>query len=285
MSISVQHIKKSFPDPKNKKQRKLILNDISFDVNEGEFVCLVGPSGCGKTTTLTILAGFQTCDEGRVLVNGAPVTKPGPDRAFVFQNYALLPWLRVGENIMYPMKKQGIPKKERLEKLHELLAMAQLEDNANSYIYELSGGMKQRVALLRALACDPQILLMDEPLGAVDFQMRKLLQLQLEAILQQRRVTTLMVTHDVDESIYFSDRVIVMSRDYGRILADIRIDLPRPRDRSDPKFHTYLDQLTEILKAALGGDVYDKEDQDLMDFIQKSGESERLFGSAPLKHC
>ncbi len=285
MSISVQHIKKSFPDPKNKKQRKLILNDISFDVNEGEFVCLVGPSGCGKTTTLTILAGFQTCDEGRVLVNGAPVTKPGPDRAFVFQNYALLPWLRVGENIMYPMKKQGIPKKERLEKLHELLAMAQLEDNANSYIYELSGGMKQRVALLRALACDPQILLMDEPLGAVDFQMRKLLQLQLEAILQQRRVTTLMVTHDVDESIYFSDRVIVMSRDHGRILADIRIDLPRPRDRSDPKFHTYLDQLTEILKAALGGDVYDKEDQDLMDFIQKSGESERLFGSVPLKHC
>ncbi len=285
MSISVQHIKKSFPDPKNKKQRKLILNDISFDVNEGEFVCLVGPSGCGKTTTLTILAGFQTCDEGRVLVNGAPVTKPGPDRAFVFQNYALLPWLRVGENIMYPMKKQGIPKKERLEKLHELLAMAQLEDNANSYIYELSGGMKQRVALLRALACDPQILLMDEPLGAVDFQMRKLLQLQLEAILQQRRVTTLMVTHDVDESIYFSDRVIVMSRDHGRILADIRIDLPRPRDRSDPKFHTYLDQLTEILKAALGGDVYNKEDQDLMDFIQKSGESERLFGSVPLKHC
>ncbi len=285
MSISVQHIKKSFPDPKNKKQRKLILNDISFDVNEGEFVCLVGPSGCGKTTTLTILAGFQTCDEGRVLVNGAPVTKPGPDRAFVFQNYALLPWLRVGENIMYPMKKQGIPKKERLEKLHELLAMAQLEDNANSYIYELSGGMKQRVALLRALACDPQILLMDEPLGAVDFQMRKLLQLQLEAILQQRRVTTLMVTHDVDESIYFSDRVIVMSRDHGRILADIRIDLPRPRDRSNPKFHMYLDQLTEILKAALGGDVYDKEDQDLMDFIQKSGESERLFGSVPLKHC
>ena len=285
MSISVQHIKKSFSDPKNKKQRKLILNDISFDVNEGEFVCLVGPSGCGKTTTLTILAGFQTYDEGKVLVNGTPVTKPGPDRAFVFQNYALLPWLRVGENIMYPMKKQGIPKKERQEKLHELLVMAQLEDNANSYIYELSGGMKQRVALLRALACDPQILLMDEPLGAVDFQMRKLLQLQLEAILQQRRVTTLMVTHDVDESIYFSDRVIVMSRDHGRILADIRIDLPRPRDRSDPKFHMYLDQLTEILKEALGGDVYNKEDQDLMDFIQKSGESERLFGSVPLKHC
>ena len=268
MSISVQGITKSFVGKGNKKERKLVLKDISFEVNEGEFVSLVGPSGCGKTTTLTIIAGFQSADSGQVLVNGKPVTKPGPDRAFVFQNYALLPWLKVKDNIMYPMKKQGMPKEERERRLHELLSIAQMEDSANSYIYELSGGMKQRVAILRGLACDPQILLMDEPLGAVDFQMRKLLQIQMEAMLQQRKVTTMMVTHDVDEAIYFSDRVVVMSRDHGRIMDDVRIDLPRPRDRTDPRYHEYMDQLTEVLKQALNGEVFNDEDKDLMKFIE-----------------
>ena len=268
MSISVQGITKSFAGMGNKKERKLVLRDISFEVNEGEFVSLVGPSGCGKTTTLTIIAGFQTADSGQVLVNGSPVTKPGPDRAFVFQNYALLPWLKVKDNIMYPMKKQGVPRAERERRLQELLAIAQMEESANSYIYELSGGMKQRVAILRGLACEPKILLMDEPLGAVDFQMRKLLQIQMEAMLQQRRVTTMMVTHDVDEAIYFSDRVVVMSRDYGRIMADVAIDLPRPRDRTDLRYHAYMDQLTEVLKRALNGEVFNDEDKDLMKFIQ-----------------
>ena len=252
----------------NKRERKLVLRDISFEVNEGEFVSLVGPSGCGKTTTLTIIAGFQAADSGQVLVNGSPVTKPGPDRAFVFQNYALLPWLKVKDNIMYPMKKQGVPRAERERRLQELLAIAQMEESANSYIHELSGGMKQRVAILRGLACEPKILLMDEPLGAVDFQMRKLLQIQMEAMLQQRKVTTMMVTHDVDEAIYFSDRVVVMSRDYGRIMADVRIDLPRPRDRASVRYHEYMDQLTEVLKQALNGEVFNEEDKDLMKFIE-----------------
>ena len=268
MSISVQGITKSFAGMGNKRERKLVLRDISFEVNEGEFVSLVGPSGCGKTTTLTIIAGFQTADSGQVLVNGSPVTKPGPDRAFVFQNYALLPWLKVKDNIMYPMKKQGVPRAERERRLQELLAIAQMEESANSYIYELSGGMKQRVAILRGLACEPKILLMDEPLGAVDFQMRKLLQIQMEAMLQQRKVTTMMVTHDVDEAIYFSDRVVVMSRDYGRIMADVAIDLPRPRDRTDARYHEYMDQLTEVLKQALNGEVFNEEDKDLMKFIE-----------------
>lgn len=268
MSISVQGITKSFAGKGNKKERKLVLRDISFEVNEGEFVSLVGPSGCGKTTTLTIIAGFQPADSGQVLVNGLPVTKPGPDRAFVFQNYALLPWLKVKDNIMYPMKKQGVPKAERERRLQELLAIAQLEESANSYIYELSGGMKQRVAILRGLACEPKILLMDEPLGAVDFQMRKLLQIQMEAMLQQRKVTTMMVTHDVDEAIYFSDRVVVMSRDHGRIMADVHIDLPRPRDRTCVRYHEYMDLLTEVLKQALNGEVFNDEDKDLMKFIE-----------------
>lgn len=277
MSISVQGISKTFKGRRKGDEENVVLKDVSFDVQEGEFVSLLGPSGCGKTTTLTIIAGFQKSNGGKIVVNGKEVSKPGPDRSFMFQNYALFPWLKVGENIEYPMKKMKVPKAQRKQKLKELLEMAQLTDYENYYIHEISGGMKQRVALLRAIACDPQVLLMDEPLGAVDFQMRQLLQMQLESILQQKKTTALMVTHDVDESIYLSDRVIVMSRDHGRILADVKIELPRPRDRTNPQYHAYVDQLTTILKGALSGGVFTQEDKDLMEFIQgvDSGKDEQ----------
>ena len=277
MSISVQGISKVFKGRRKGDEENVVLKDVSFDVQEGEFVSLLGPSGCGKTTTLTIIAGFQKPNSGKIVVNGKEVSKPGPDRSFMFQNYALFPWLKVGENIEYPMKKMKVPKAERKQKLKELLEMAQLTDYENYYIHEISGGMKQRVALLRAIACDPQVLLMDEPLGAVDFQMRQLLQMQLESILQQKKTTALMVTHDVDESIYLSDRVIVMSRDHGKILADVKIELPRPRDRTNPRYHAYVDQLTTILKGALSGGVFTQEDKDLMEFIQgvDSGKDEQ----------
>lgn len=268
MSISVEGITKSFKGRKKGDPENVVLKDVSFDVQEGEFVSLLGPSGCGKTTTLTIIAGFQKPNEGKIVVNGKEVTKPGPDRSFMFQNYALFPWLKVGENIEYPMKKMKMPKSERKAKLKELLEMAQLTDYENYYIHEISGGMKQRVALLRSIACDPTVLLMDEPLGAVDFQMRQMLQVQLENILQKKKTTALMVTHDVDESIYLSDRVVVMSRDHGKIIEDLHIDLPRPRDRTNPKYHEYVDQLTRILKEALSGGVFTQEDKDLMEFIQ-----------------
>lgn len=273
MPIVVDHVTKSFPERNNKRKRKLVLKDVCFEVPDGCFVSLLGPSGCGKTTTLTIIAGFQDRDSGDVLVDGKSVTKPGPDRAFVFQDYALLPWLKVGENISYPMKKLGLPKTEREKRLEELLALAQLQNNKNSYIYELSGGMKQRVALLRALACDPKILMMDEPLGAVDFQMRKLLQAQLESILMQKTVTTFMVTHDVDEAVYLSDRVIVMGRDHGNILADVSIDLPRPRNRTSEEYNHYSNILTDLLKQALNGSVFTKEDEEIMNFL-KNAEAE-----------
>lgn len=269
MSISVQGISKIFKGRRKGEEENVVLQDVSFEVEEGEFVSLLGPSGCGKTTTLTIIAGFRKPNGGKIVVNGKEVSKPGPDRSFMFQNYALFPWLRVGENIEYPMKKMKVPKAERREKLKELLEMAQLTEYEHYYIHEISGGMKQRVALLRALACDPQVLLMDEPLGAVDFQMRQMLQVQLESILQKRKTTALMVTHDVSESIYLSDRVIVMSRDHGKILADVKIDIPRPRERTSPKYHEYVDQLTNILKEALDGGVFTQEDKDLMDFIHE----------------
>lgn len=268
MSISVEHISKTFKNKRKSEEPAQVLKDVSFEVGEGEFVSLLGPSGCGKTTTLTMIAGFQKPDEGKIVVNGKEVSKPGTDRAFMFQNYALFPWLKVGENIEYPMKKMKVAKEQRKQTLKELLDMAQLTEYENHYIHELSGGMKQRVALLRAIACDPQVLLMDEPLGAVDFQMRQMLQMQLESILQKKKTTALMVTHDVDESIYLSDRVVVMSRNHGKILADIKIDLPRPRDRTNPKYHDYVDQLTTVLKSALNGEVYTEDDKDLMEFIQ-----------------
>ena len=274
MSISVQKISKSFKGRRKTEPENQVLKDVSFEVQEGEFVSLLGPSGCGKTTTLTIIAGFQKPSGGVIKVNGEEVTKPGPARAFMFQNYALFPWMKVGENIEYPMKKMKLDKEERRKRLNDLLAMAQLTEYENYYIHEISGGMKQRVALLRALACDPRILLMDEPLGAVDFQMRQLLQVQLESILQQKKVTSLMVTHDVDESVYLSDRVIVMSRDHGKIMEDLKIDLPRPRNRTAPKYHEYVDELTNILKTALNGAVYTQEDKDIMEFIHRTEEIE-----------
>lgn len=277
MSISVKGITKAFNNRRDKKSKTTVLEDISFDVNEGEFVSLLGPSGCGKSTTLNIVAGFLKSDNGNIVVNGKAVNKPGPDRAFVFQSYALFPWMKVGENIMYPMKLQKLPKAEREKRLKTLLEMAQLEQYANYYVHEISGGMKQRVSLLRALACDPDILLMDEPLGAVDFQMRKLLQEQLESIVQKYNKTALMVTHDVDEAIYLSDRVIVMSRDKGRILADIKIDLPRPRDRKCEQYHQYSNQLSDILASALNGQVNNQGDEELLKFINKTGNNEKGF--------
>ncbi|WP_353095598.1 ABC transporter ATP-binding protein SaoA [Tissierella praeacuta] len=270
MSISVQGITKVFSNRRDKKSMNIVLEDISFDVEEGEFVSLLGPSGCGKTTTLNIIAGFLKHENGTISINGKEVNKPGPDRAFVFQNYALFPWMKVRENIMYPMKIQGISKKEREQRLKELLEMAHLEEYANYYIHEISGGMKQRVALLRALACDPKVLLMDEPLGAIDFQMRQMLQEQLEAMLQESKKTALMVTHDVDEAIYLSDRVIVMSRDRGKILADIKIELPRPRDRKNERYHQYTNELSDILRTALNGEVKNQGDEELLEFIQKT---------------
>lgn len=278
MSISVQGISKYFKGRKKGDEDNEVLRDVSFEVEEGQFVSLLGPSGCGKTTTLTIIAGFQKPTHGVIRINGQEVKKPGPDRAFMFQNYALFPWLKVGENIEYPMKKMRIPKALRRTRLTEFLEMAQLTEYENYYIHEISGGMKQRVALLRALACSPKVLLMDEPLGAVDFQMRQLLQVQLENIVQAKKTTSLMVTHDVDESIYLSDRVIIMSRNHGKILEDIPIELPRPRDRTDRRYHEYVDHLTKTLKSALAGGIYTREDKDIIEFIHGVEEKKRTFG-------
>jgi len=234
----------------NEGTPKTVLQDVSFSVKEGQFVTLLGPSGCGKTTLLSIIAGFLKASSGEVKLNGALVNKPGPDRGFVFQDFALFPWMTVRENILFPMKQQSMDRKEQNRRLKSLLAMAQLEGAEHLFPSQISGGMKQRAAFIRALAGNPQVLLMDEPLGAVDHQMRQILQEELEALWLKNRTTVLMVTHDVEEAIYLSDRVLVMSSQEGKILGDVRIDLARPRERNDKRYYLFKSQLTDMLKSA-----------------------------------
>lgn len=241
-----------------------VLENINLTVQEGQFVSLLGPSGCGKTTLLTIIAGFQNPSAGEVLLDGTVVSVPGPDRAFVFQDYALFPWMTLRQNVLYPMKQQKVPRQEQEQRLQELLALAHLEGYENLYPNQISGGMKQRTAVIRALACNPQVLLMDEPLGAVDHQMRQVLQEELEAIWLKERRTVLMVTHDLNEAIYLSDRVIVMSSRHGEILDDITISLERPRTRKGHRYHEYWDRLTELLKIALTGKEQELEPRRLL---------------------
>ncbi|MGJ0909289.1 ABC transporter ATP-binding protein SaoA [Clostridium botulinum] len=248
MRLEIKDVSKSYIN--NKKKNK-VLDNVSFNIEEGEFVTLLGPSGCGKTTLLTMIAGFHNSDSGEIILNDNGVMKPGPDRGFVFQNYALFPWMTVKDNIMYPMKQQKIPKKESIDRLNYLLEMSKLKGKENLYPNQLSGGMKQRTAVVRALASKPEVLLMDEPLGAIDFQMRQMMQEELESLWLKDKTTVIMVTHDVDEAVYLSDRVIVFAAKGGKIIKDMKISLPRPRNRDNHKYLELKKELTNILKDSL----------------------------------
>jgi len=247
MRLDVKNVSKVFMADGGERT---VLADLSFTVREGQFVTLFGPSGCGKTTLLSIIAGFQPASGGKVELDGLPVTKPGPDRAFVFQDYALFPWMTVGQNVLYPLRQQKLPRDEQEARLGRLLDLAHLQGCEKLFPNQISGGMKQRTAVIRALACNPRVLLMDEPLGAVDYLMRRELQEELESIWIEDRTTVLMVTHDVEEAIYLSDRVIVMSACGGRIVEDMKIRLERPRRRRGQQYHEYRDHLTDLLRAS-----------------------------------
>lgn len=248
MKLNLVNINKTF---QNDGETLQVLKDINLSVSEGEFVSLLGPSGCGKTTLLTIVAGFQPASSGEIYVNNGPVKGAGPDRGFVFQNYALFPWMTIRDNILFPMKQIKMEKNKREELLDELLEVAHLKGKEKLYPHQISGGMKQRTSVVRALATKPEVLLMDEPLGALDFQMRKNLQKEIEAIWLKEKTTVLMVTHDIDEAIYLSDRVVVMSTDQGRVLLDLSIELDRPRNRNADQYKAYTDLLTNTLSEAL----------------------------------
>jgi NitT/TauT family transport system ATP-binding protein len=244
----------------NGRETNRVLENISIEIDKNEFVSVIGPSGCGKSTLLNILAGFIKPTSGRVMIGDREVSGPGPDRAFVFQNYALFPWMTVKDNILYPMKVQKMPHAEREAQLNKLLALAHLDGKGNLFPHQLSGGMKQRTGVIRALACHPRVLLMDEPLGAVDMQMRHKLQEEIAEIFLRDTVTVMMITHDLDEAIFLSDRVLIMSQRCGHIEADRRIDMDRPRDRHDTRYRDLVSELTEILQTAY--DERSPEDQD-----------------------
>jgi NitT/TauT family transport system ATP-binding protein len=226
--------------------------DISFNVAPGEFVCVVGPSGCGKTTLLKCLAGLLAPTRGEVLLGGERVRRPPPQMGFVFQDYSnsLLPWLRVDSNVTFPLRHKGVDPDRQAELATETLDVVGLSEFARHYPWELSGGMQQRVAIARALAYEPEILLMDEPFASVDAQTRADLEDLLLDVWTGYRVTTVFVTHDIDESVYLADRVIVLSPRPSKVEEELTVDLPRPRDQVDTKqMQAFTDLRTEVVRT------------------------------------
>jgi NitT/TauT family transport system ATP-binding protein len=223
----------------------LALDDVSLEVRPREFVALLGPSGCGKSTLLYLIGGFLPVERGRVLVDGSPVAAPGPDRGIVFQHFALFPWKTMRANVLYGLERAGLPRAEREARAQNFIELVGLTGFEDAYPSQLSGGMKQRAAIARTLAVDPKILLMDEPFGALDAQTRSLMQAELIVIWRRTPKTVIFVTHDVQEAVYLSDRVAVMSARPGRIktIIDTRFD------KSDPhcfKAKAFVDKVDEI---------------------------------------
>ncbi|RAI39806.1 ABC transporter ATP-binding protein [Rhodoplanes roseus] len=208
----------------------LALSDIDLTIEEGQFVSLLGPSGCGKSTLLKIIAGLIPASAGRITIDGKVVDGPGPERAVVFQDYALFPWMTVQDNVEFGLEARAVPAEERRAASAELLRVVGLSDFAQKFPHQLSGGMKQRVSIARALAVKPSLLLMDEPFGALDAQTRQGLQDELLRIWRVYKKTVVFVTHSIEEAIYLSDRIVVMTARPGRIKAVIDVDEERPRD-------------------------------------------------------
>jgi len=246
--LSVQHVSKRF---RSGGRVVHALDDVSLEVGEGEFVCLVGPSGCGKSTLLNIIAGLENADDGRVFTGGAPITGPGRDRMVMFQEAALFPWLDVLGNVLFGLKvKPGLTRAERIEVAQFYLKLVGLDKFTGSYIHELSGGMKQRVALARSLAPNPRVLLMDEPFAALDALTREQLYGDLQRIWEQHRKTIVFVTHNVREAVCLGDRVALFSPHPGRICEQYRITLPRQRDINSVELARYAVEITGALKGS-----------------------------------
>ena len=235
------------------------LRPVQLDIAPGEFVALIGPSGCGKSTLLNIVAGFEAPTAGQVTVNGAVVRQPDIHRGMVFQQYALFPWLNVHDNIAFGLRQMGMPKAERDATVARYLKLVGLEGFGAARTDALSGGMKQRVALARVFATDPDIILMDEPFGALDALTRNFLQQELLRIWREQRKTVILVTHSVQEAVYLATRVIVMTSRPGRVKLDMALDMPYPRRMADADFRereaVILDALQDELQRALGGRV------------------------------
>lgn len=226
-----------------------VLRSISLEVMQGEFVCIVGPSGCGKTTLLNVITGFLKQSKGEVLVQGSPVLGPDPRRIFVFQDNGIFPWLNVEQNIGFGIARR--PRQEQREIIHRYVQMVGLTGFEKAYPRELSGGMRQRVEIARALAPNPEIIYMDEPFGALDFITRLKMRADLTRIWQQEKKTILFVTHDIEESVQLADRVVILSSRPGTIRKQILIDLPRPRDLDSQEYLEVRDEIFHTIGMSL----------------------------------
>jgi NitT/TauT family transport system ATP-binding protein len=257
LKLSVQDICKSFRlrGGASGKDRVLnVLRNVSFDVRQGEIVSLIGESGCGKTTLLRIIQGLVRLDSGSVRVDGTAVSAPGRDRGFVFQQASLLPWRSALQNVEFGLELQGVAKAERTRRAMALLELVGLGQAADQYPHQLSGGMQQRIGLARALAIDPAIMLMDEPFSALDAQTREVLQIELMRIHEHTAKTTLFVTHDLDEAIYLSDRVVVLAAKPGRVKRIIQVPFPHPRPelaelRGDTRFQEIRAEMWALIRT------------------------------------
>ncbi|ADU30235.1 ABC transporter ATP-binding protein [Evansella cellulosilytica] len=247
--VHIQNVEKTFND-KEKGQSFTVFDNISLTIESGEFVSLLGPSGCGKSTLLNIVAGLDRATEGEVLVGEKKVTRPGSDRGVVFQEAALMPWLTALDNVAFPLRKK-MSKSEAKDHAKKYLKLVHLSKFIDSFPHELSGGMKQRVSIARALAMDPNILLMDEPFGALDEQTRSMLHRELQFIWEETKKTIIFVTHNIREAIMLSDRIVLMGTRPGGIRKIYPVDLPRPRIPSSPEFT----QLEEDIMSILGGEI------------------------------
>jgi NitT/TauT family transport system ATP-binding protein len=251
--LLVERVTKWFRTPRSAVHA---LEDVSLDVAEGEFLCLVGPSGCGKSTLLDIIAGLTKPDTGRVFADGQPVDGPGRHRLVMFQESALFPWLDTLGNVMFGLKLiPEISGDERQRIAVDHLKLVGLEKFAHANVHELSGGMKQRIALARSLAPDPRVLLMDEPLAALDALTREQLYSDIQRIWQTRRKTIILVTHNVREAVCLGDRVILLSPRPGKIRDEFKIPLPRPRDINSPELAAYASRITAALKGYMADEV------------------------------
>ena len=248
-SLCVQNVSKSFPAPDDPLTRRQALSNISLSIAPGELVSLIGPSGCGKSTLLRLIAGLDSPDSGELLVGSDPINEPSAERGLVFQDPNLFPWLPVRRNIEAGLVARRVLREKRNE-VDEFMRLVGLEAFADAYPHHLSGGMAQRVALARALINHPKVLLLDEPLGALDAFTRMRMQDEVLRLWENRRTTMLLVTHDIDEAIYMSDRILVMTPAPGRVDRKIDIDLLRPRDRTSEPFLRLRSQILEHLHFA-----------------------------------
>ncbi|HYG59690.1 MAG TPA: ABC transporter ATP-binding protein [Symbiobacteriaceae bacterium] len=251
MAISVQHVSKSFNGRGKAQSGTLALQDVSLDIADGEFVTFLGPSGCGKSTLLNLIAGLGKADAGTLLVDGQPVTGASQDRLMIFQEPALFPWLTVLENVEFGLNLQKRSKAEVRERALHCLQTVHLGNASNSFPHELSGGMRQRAAIARALAMDPKMLLMDEPFAALDEQTRLVLQNEVVSLWQGTGKTVLFVTHNIREAIFLADRILVFGTRPGRIKAEFRVNSPRPRQVGNP----YLAELEAEIMAVLRDEI------------------------------